>query len=565
MKQFAKYIFLAILFCSMALTGQSRTFRIDISKMQDDLPMELRKFCEKITYADTIFLNFGKGTYRIDATVECKCHVILRGDSRENTKIVFAHGRNRNNLKAYASDAFFKFDGTPAHPISVSISDIAFDIEQHEGILWKEAERYAVKIYHANRVDVHDVTSYLENAKITNFDLRVCSNVSFTNNEITNFNNCETGGCLWLRGEMHNVIISGNTFRKYGKDEAVAIFDNVIDSSNSHTRGAASRTNINIEDNVFYYGGYTGKDKDPSAVPGMIVSLLTNDQENSPECTTADFHLRNNKFQIDDAVQRCIYIGFSPKDKHKDIYIENNQIINNDIGRKWNYSHDDITVQDMSAALDTIHISRNSIINRNLVIKSDGGNGYVFLHHYGGNVTLTGNKIVDEMTVNPETGKPAGVQLIYCGAKNGSVTMDGNVFKGVSRLAFLSTSKRVNTFTINAANNYFSGDPHIYCDNIQQVHLFFSRNTLVCNNSGFFLRNFPDDGSITFNNNDVTVTPGNGTFMIKWGKGSDNRMRFKRIEISGNVFHGVNSEKELLKNIKNVCKRKLKRNTYFSK
>ena len=149
MKQFAKYIFLAILFCSMALTGQSRTFRIDISKMQDDLPMELRKFCEKVTYADTIFLNFGKGTYRIDATVECKCHVILRGESRENTKIVFAHGRNRNNLKAYTSDAFFKFDGTPAHPISVSISDIAFDIEQHEGILWKEAERYAVKIYHA--------------------------------------------------------------------------------------------------------------------------------------------------------------------------------------------------------------------------------------------------------------------------------------------------------------------------------------------------------------------------------------------------------------------------------
>lgn len=143
--------------------------------------------------------------------------------------------------------------------------------------------------------------------------------------------------------------------------------------------------------------------------------------------------------------------------------------------------------------------------------------------------------------------------------------MDGNVFKGVSRLAFLSTSKRVDTFTINAVNNYFSGDPHVYCDNIQQVHLFFSRNTLVCNNSGFFLRNFPDDGSITFNNNDVTVTPGNGTFMIKWGKGSDNRMRFKRIEISGNIFHGVNNEKELLKNIKNVCKRKLKRNTYFSK
>jgi hypothetical protein len=176
-----------------------------------------------------------------------------------------------------------------------------------------------------------------------------------------------------------------------------------------------------------------------------------------------------------------------------------------------------------------------------------------------------GNKLVDHVTVNPKTKKAAGVQVIYCGATDGSVTMKDNVFKGIGRLAYLSTSKRVNMFTFNAENNYLAGDPHIYCNNIENVQLNFTRNTLVCNNAGFFLRNFPDKGTLTFNNNDVTVTPGNGTFLIQWGKGSDNRMRFENMEISGNTFRGVNNERDMLKNIKNVGKRKVKGNTFYSK
>ena len=112
----------------------------------------------------------------------------MRGKGRNQTTIVFAPGQNRSGQKAYTSDAFFKFHGTPAHPISVSISDIAFSIVAHEGILWKDGELHAVKINHANRVDIHDVDSYMENAYITNFDLRVCSNVTITGNTITNYN-----------------------------------------------------------------------------------------------------------------------------------------------------------------------------------------------------------------------------------------------------------------------------------------------------------------------------------------------------------------------------------------
>ena len=565
MKQFMKYTVLVMMIGMAALAGHARTININVAKVRGDLPMELRQLCENATFSDTVVLNFGKGTYKIDATVICKCHVIMKGMGTKKSKIVFAHGHSRNGKRAYTSDAFFKFQGTPAQPITVSISDIAFGIEEHDGILWEGAERHAVKILHANRVDIHDVDSYLENAYITNFDLRVCSNVTIVNNTFTNYNNCETGGCLWLRGETHNVLVKGNRFNKYGKDETLAIFDNVIDASTGNVNGVCSRTNIVIEDNDIYFGGYKGRDKDPAAVPGMVFSLFTAEQDDRDQCTTTDFHLRNNRFYLDDATMRTIYIGFSPNDRHRDIYVENNQIYNNNIRRDWKYYHDDITVHDKSADTDTIQVKGNSIVNRAMVTQSDGSNGYMFVRLYGGNVALTGNRLVDEVTVNPQTGKPAGVQLIYCTASTGSVTMRDNVFKGVGRLAFLSSSKRVNNFTLNAENNYFSGDPHIYCYKIDQAHVNFTRNTLVSNNTGFFLRNFPDNGTLTFINNDVTVSPGNGTLLIQWGNGSDNRMRFDQLEISNNVFHGVKSEQEMLKNMKNVGKRKVKANTYYAK
>ena len=251
MKTMLKYIAVVMVICVTMFTGQARTIDINVSKVKGDLPMQLRKLCAQATYNDTVILNFGKGTYTIDATIECRGHIIIKGKNSKQSKIVFNQGHSRNGQKAYISDAFFKFHGTPNHPISVSISDISFDIKRHDGIWWKDGERYAVKIYHADGVNVHHVDSYLENAYITNFDLHVCSNVSFTDNVITNYNNCETGGCLWIRGEMHNVRVSDNKFYKYGKDETLAFFDNVVDNTRNYVRGIASRTNIIVENNEF--------------------------------------------------------------------------------------------------------------------------------------------------------------------------------------------------------------------------------------------------------------------------------------------------------------------------
>ena len=563
MKRIAQFIMLIAVVALTAVSSQAKTNTIDVSRIKGDLAMELRQLCSTSSYNDTVILNFGKGTYTIDATIDCKCSVIIQGKGRKQSKIVFNHGHTRNGKKAYTSDAFIKIHGTPSHTISVDISDISFDIKEHEGIWWENAERYAVKIYHANHVNVHDVDSYLENAYITNFDLRVCSNVTFVNNTITNYNNCETGGCLWLRGEMHNITIKGNKFYKYGKDETLAFFGTVVDSSTGNVTGHVTRSNIVVDGNEFYYGGYKRKDKDPDANCSMVLSYFSEEDEHEGQsCSTRDLTLRNNQFHISDVTTRSIYLGFNRADRHENVLIEKNQITNSAIDREYRYYHQDIEVHDASRSNNTIIILNNTVKNNNAVIDPYGSSAYAFLRVHGGTYLAQGNKVVNNATVNPTNGKAAGIRAVWCGAEGGDITLRDNVFKGLYYMGYFSSSKGCEQAKFNAQNNYFSGDTRIYCNNIKRFDINFTHNTLESDNTNFFLQEFADRGSVTFSNNIVTVKDGHGELMTHWSKGSTDAMRFDRLEVTNNVMKGVKSEAELLKNITNVKKRTLKANTY---
>lgn len=560
MKQFLKYMCLVMLIGMAAVTGQARVINIDVNTVKTDLVKNLRERCARAAYTDTVVLNFGKGEYVIDGTIECKCNVIIKGLGSDKTTIVFNQGQDRNGFKAYTSDAFFKIVGKPSQQIAVSITDIGFGIKKHEGIWWTERERYAVKIYHANRVDVHNVDSYLTDAYITNLDLHVCSNVSITDCVFTNYNNCETGGCLWIRGEMHNITVKRNKFYKYGKDETLAIYDRLVDHTKEYVRGVANRTNIFVEDNEFHYGGYPGKKLDPEANCGMIFSLFTESNKSKDRCTTRNFHLRNNKFYVDEVTTRCIFIGFNPADWHEDISVENNQIINTAIKRDYRFYHQDIEVHDDSSCPDTIRILNNTVRNENVVINPSGSSAYTFLRVHGGNLLVQGNKVVNSAMYNPANGKAAGVRVLWCGAEGGDITMRDNVFKGVYYTGFFSSSKGADLVTFNARNNYFSGDTRIYCNNIKQVHINFTNNTLVSDNLNFFLEEFANKGTVVFNQNDVTVKDGKGQFMTHWSKGSSNKMRFDKLEVRDNVIRGIKSESDLFRNVTNVKKRKVSNN-----
>ena len=563
MKRFTKYCLVFVVGCLTAMAANARTINIDVNTIKGDLTQQLRDRCSKATRNDVVVLNFGEGTYTVSGTIRLECNTVIKGAGRGLTTILLDNGSDRGSFRAFPDDTYFRITGTLKSPITVDISDLTIRLKEHKRIWWqgKGVERYAVKIYHANRVDIHDVDSYLDNANITNFNMHVCSNVTVTNCTISNYNNSETGGCLWIRGEMHNIQVKNNKFYKYGKDETLAIFDRVVDNTSKYVRGKASRTDIFIEDNEFYYGNYKGKQKqDPEANCGMVFSLFTDHEKSNDRCITRNFHLRGNKFYINEVTTRCMYIGFDPADVHEGIYIENNEIINDEIKRNYAFYHKDFEIHDLSNCGDTIHITGNTVRNKALVVNSHGETGYMFMQTRGGIIGVHGNQIVNEVSRNKKTGKSYGMQLIWCQFEGGDVTLTSNVCKGLSHIAYVGGGEGTPLFTLKARNNYFEGDTRVYSHKIKEMNLNFTNNTFRSNTSNFFLQEFAPKGSVVFNSNDVTVTSGDGQFMTHTGKSSTHSMRFERLEVQGNIFKGVRNEKEMFRNVTNVRKRTVRSN-----
>ena len=560
MKQLVKYAMLVAVLLLAGAGAQARTITVNAGQVRGDLTEELRRAAQQATNRDTVVFNFGRGTYTVSGTIPCVSHVVIKGAGRDQSTIILDKGVNRPGFRAFTDDTFFRIHGTLAAPVSLSVSDITFRLKEHSGIWWNDSEVYAVKVHHANRVDICRVNSYMRDAKITNFDLHVCSNVTVSDCILSNLNNCDTGGNLWIRGEMHNISVKNNKFYKYGKDEALAVFDRLVDNSDKYTRGRATRTDIYIEGNEFYYGGYEGKDKDLTAFNQMIVSLFTDHRKTTDRCVTRNYHLTGNTFYINDKCTRSIYVSFDPADEHEDIYIENNRIVNSALASDEKYYRQDIEVNDLSSSRDTIHINGNTVTNRNLVLNKYGTEGYCFLLMQGGNVIMDGNRITNEVTTVPATGKLTGVQLVWAGAEGGTVTMRNNVCRGIKCVAYVGAGDGTKLFNLTATNNYFAGDTRVYSHKVEQMNLNFTGNTFKSENMNFFLVEFAPRGTVVFNNNDVTVADGKGQFMTHWSKASTSTMRFDRLEVRNNVFRGVRSEQELFKHVTRVNKRKINAN-----
>lgn len=565
MKSFTKYCLVIVLVCLVALTGQARTYRFDVTNTRGDLTRELRDKCGQAGYNDTVVLNFGSGTYTVSGTIGLKCHTVIKGAGRDLTTIMLDNGNDSQGFKSFTDDTYFRITGTLKNTISVSISDLTFRLKEHKGLWWgnkkKDVERYAVKVHHANRVEITRVNSYMQNAKITNFDLHVCSNVYVTDCVISNYNNCDIGGCVWVRGTMDNINIKHNKFYKYGKDEVVGIFDRLVDNTKGYIRGKAVRTNIFIEDNEFHYG-YNGNDKDLKAYNQTSLTLQTDLAKSDDQCTTRNFHVRGNKFYMRDMTTRCMFISFDPADVHEDIYIENNQIINEPVDGDEKYYRQDIEVNDLSSCNDPIHIIGNTVRNKNLVLTPSGSQGYSFLLVQGGKVDLRGNKLVNEVVRNPKDGNITGMQFVWCGAQGGSVTMQDNVCKGLMCIAYVGAGDGTKLFTLDASNNYFEGETRVYSHKVDELRLNFTGNTFKSTSTNFFLQEFAPKGSVVFNNNDVTVTSGGGRFMTHWSNTPTSTMRFDKLEVKGNVFRGVKNEQEMFKHVTNVGKRTIRSNTF---
>lgn len=562
-----KKLLLAVMFCLLASASQvNATIKvINISELQGELTQALRSQINGLSSSDTAYINFDhEGNDTIRGTITVMCNVVMSGLGKCKSNIILDNGIDSPGFTAFTDDSFFAFKGTINNNIYVSISDISFKIRDHIGIWWEENHKYAVKIYHANKVDIFNVDSYLKNAKCTNFDLRVCSNVTVKDCTITNYNNCLQGGNLWIRGEMHNINVTNNKFYKYGNDEALGIFDRVINNTSGYIRGNASRTNINIIGNEFYYG-YDGDDKD-FLFNDVLFTIMTDHNQSEDSCVTRDFHFCNNRIILNDLTHRSMYISFDPADSHSNIDFSNNYICNNYIGSISRYYRNEIEVNDLSHHPDTIMFKNNIIRNDNPVLTPSGTNGAAFFLLQGGNVCFDGNHFKNTVTTDTAATTDIGSTIIWCGEKGGTATMRNNTSQNIKVLARIMSNKQIHHFTLNASNNYFQGDTRIYCDHnhIDTLDLCFVKNTFIAKDMNFFLQEFASQGNLIFNENMVKVKQGYGQLMTHWDTMPTSNMRFDTLHVRKNFFYGILNLDNLLLNITNVGQRTVDDNLYIT-
>lgn len=531
-----------------------------------DVTQMLRNHLSGLNASDQATITLDKkGTYYISGTVEAKCNIIMKGVGK-NSQFVLCNGADTNGYKAFTDETFFAFIGSLQNPITVDISNLSINLQEHKGFWWIKkndgvrTEKFAVKIYHAKKVNVTKVNSLLKNAECTNFNLRICSNITFRDCVLENYNNCITGGILWIEGSTNNVNITHNVFNKYGNDEALGFYgDNVSILNGVIKKGSAPKCNIRVTDNVFNYG-YSGKDKS-DVMNDVLISIFSNGNENGNACTIEDVIFADNDLNISDPMRITMQLKFDKGDCHKNIAVCGNKFVN-----ETNHSHNqrfyktDIKILDSSNYhnMAPIEIYGNKFVNKECLLNNWGSTGLSHIQMDGGNVNFSNNIINNEQAAQDKKGG-----MITYVTRNSTISLNGNRATGLGMVACVNTNNVIGDVTVNASDNTFEGVTTIYSDKVKRLNVCFDGNTLRSANMNFFLQEFADEGDVVFKNNDVVVTGGNGQLMTHWAKSDVKKLRFHTLEVTSNTFVGVKNAHDMLVNILNVGKKTVSNNTFF--
>lgn len=259
------------------------------------------------------------GEYRLNNSILVQCNVEIEGVDGVNFVL--------EKDCAFLYTTYIALFGTPEDNIFVKVRNISLTMPKHEELWWQGQENQVLSVYDANKVEISNVRIYMENAVGTCVDIRRSSNISFTNCEITNYNNWSTGGNLWIRGGMENVKISNNTFRKYGNDEIIALWTNPIEFELNRN---GEFKNIEIANNEFLYG-YNRSNK--RKIGANVLLCFYNDNEGG--CTAmygnvrnsfSNFQIHDNKIRINAPVGQLFAFRFNDRTEFDNIRIYRNDI-----------------------------------------------------------------------------------------------------------------------------------------------------------------------------------------------------------------------------------------------
>lgn len=562
-KTIATFIFCAL----FPIIASARTLVIDLGPHKGkDVTKLLRSELANLSHNDQAnILLSKKGAYYISGTVVANCNVSLTGVG-ENSKIVLCNGTDSNGFKAFTDDSFLEFTGTINSTISVSISNLSINLQDHKGIWWLPAtdgeytEKFAVKIYHAHSVSVRNVNSALRHAHCTNFNLRVCSNITFENNTLSNYNNSATGGILWIEGATENVNIRNNIFNKYGNDEAIAFYATQVKISGGiPTYARISKKDINITNNTFNYG-YNGKDK-ASVMNDVLISFFTNGSGKANNSSLENLNFSHNKLNIEDPMRITMLFDIGELGTYHNLAVKNNQFINEaDNAKDEQFYKTDIKINDESdySTQPQIEITDNSFINKCPVLTKWGSSGLSHIQMNGGNVAIANNQFDDNQAAQAKRG--GIIAYITSGA---IVSLKDNYAKGLEMISDISSGDGVDKVDLSASGNQFEGCTTIYCDKVNLLNLKFDNNVFKSSNMNFFLQEFAKQGSVVFTNNNVYVNGGSGQLMTHWTSSGTNNLRFNYLEVKGNTFYGIDSAQKMLINIKSIGKKIIENNIFY--
>lgn len=517
-----------IMAAAFTTAGMSaRTIEIKMSQCPKPIADYVNKTVKSLSHNDHVILNFDKaGTYEVDGTIHIECSTTIKGLGPNSTKVVIKEGRFANGKSKMLDDCFFGIsNGTPSgttkNKIQFEMRDISFETATHKGIWWEDAEKLLVKVYDANKLTVDNVVYYTRDATITHLDLRDCSNVLVQNCTFENYNNTITGGCLWSRGAQHNVVIRNNIFKKYGNDEALAMW------GGNHDYVSEMR-DIIVENNEFIYENKTKCKKD-YPIHVFISFMHSEDDHIKNECIVDNLYFRNNTITMNANFYCNLRLIFDKLAKIGTFKISGNEFINTSKCSKSSGYMTDINIK-AGGQGDLPIVVKENYVRSDCEVLSDGTNsGYTFASVSEANVLFESN-IIDSRYP---------VALLWGHGGNIDVTFDGNTASTLCKTAILSDQTFIKKAKIKAVNNELSGDTRIYCNNIGEIDLDFKNNTFNSNNYHFFLQESAPIGSVIFENNTVNALTGNGVMFANY---SGKKCSFSQVKISNNTFNGISKQ-----------------------
>lgn len=557
---------------------------------------------------ENLVIELGEGSYTLDYNLLIHQHnVIIKGQG--STKTIMNVPVNIN----YADDAILDFLGLykkknngEFDDIRISVSILGLTINASipsaslaAGTDLVTKETYLIKAYNVDRFVMHDVKILAENIKTTCLDIRRGFNIDIRDCEFKNYNRRWTGGCIWMRGDIENVIIEDNDFYKYGNDEVIGLYG-VNNFAGTNDSDEISKKNVEIRYNRFFSQDSNGGEN-PEAIIAetgdrgtwhgcneRFITVFTNQDGNKEKIngvivqrptpchqTINGFHLCNNEFHINAPASHLFTAAFDKHTTFKDVTVRNN-IINYgnwmlegtessfkeliDFGLYYDIIYDSSYHEGNYDGFsnEPFLITGNTITcGSNVKNLYQNGNTHYYADHHiivdikGTKVIFNDNTVLctrEAYTTDEQFVPHKGIQLFHCGSKGGEIMFSNNHCEGlIALMLFTSGGAPITIGRLWGNGNYLQGNPRITHVNIIESHEIMTNNEIICDYPIFFLEEFANIGTAIFTGNrvyrDLTratyFTTPFGHIYYTGASGSGNNIQSMKLICCNNIFDNL--------------------------